>query len=161
MSEELRPVIAAYDGSPAAHEALKAAAELFPGRTIVVVSVWEPGAAMLAISAPDPSGFATMPPRPEDVAMLDEVGHGHAEGLAEAGAAVVRQTGGIARSRPARDGLDIADTLLSIADDEDAAAIVVGSRGLRGLRSAMFGSTSRKLLHEAHRPVVVTRTPPE
>jgi nucleotide-binding universal stress UspA family protein len=161
MPEELRPVVAAYDGSPAAQAAMRAAGELFRGRTVDVVSVWEPGLAMLASTTQDPSGLAYLPPRPEDVAVLDQIGHDHAAELADAGAALVREAGGIARARPVRDGVDVADTLATIAEEVDAAAIVLGSRGLRGLRSAMLGSTSRKLLHDVQRPVLIVRTPPD
>jgi nucleotide-binding universal stress UspA family protein len=36
---------------------------------------------------------------------------------------------------------------------------VVGSRGLGGIKARVLGSTSRKLLHDTHRPVLVVRTP--
>ena len=35
---------------------------------------------------------------------------------------------------------------------------MIGSRGLGGVRS-LFGSTSRTLLHESDRPVLVVRAP--
>jgi len=38
-----------------------------------------------------------------------------------------------------------------------AAAVVVGSRGLGGVRSKLLGSTSRRLLRDARRPVLVVR----
>src|SRR4051794_33190332 len=144
MTETPRPIVAAYDGSPAAGAALRAAADLFADRTIVVVSIWESGASMLAITAPDPSGLTYIPPRPEDVTMIDEVGHDHASALAEAGAAVVRRHGGVARARPGRDELDGSATLMAIAGEGGAAAIVGGPRGLSGPRAAVLGSAPRQ-----------------
>jgi nucleotide-binding universal stress UspA family protein len=57
------------------------------------------------------------------------------------------------------DAANIASTLIAIAEERDARAIVVGSRGLGGIKARVLGSTSRKLLHEAHLPVLVVRTP--
>jgi nucleotide-binding universal stress UspA family protein len=48
---------------------------------------------------------------------------------------------------------------VAVAEDRDARAIVVGSRGLGGFKARFLGSTSRKLLHDTHRPVLVVRTP--
>jgi nucleotide-binding universal stress UspA family protein len=45
--------------------------------------------------------------------------------------------------------------LALLADDLDADLIVVGSRHLRGLKRALLGSTSRALLSESTRPVLV------
>jgi len=57
------------------------------------------------------------------------------------------------------DSANIAATLTEIADEREARAIVVGSRGLGAIKARMLGSTSRKLLHDTHRPVLVVRTP--
>ena len=42
--------------------------------------------------------------------------------------------------------------LLQLADEHDAAAIVVGSEGLGAVKSALFGSVSAGLLHHCKRP---------
>lgn len=47
------------------------------------------------------------------------------------------------------------DALRSLAERFDARAIIVGSYGESPLRSAILGSTPHKLLHDAHRPVLV------
>jgi nucleotide-binding universal stress UspA family protein len=48
-----------------------------------------------------------------------------------------------------------ADTLISIADEHNAAALVVGSRGRSALKRVLLGSVARMVLHRGHRPVVV------
>ena len=49
----------------------------------------------------------------------------------------------------------VADVLLGLARERSASAIVVGSRGLGGVTSALLGSVSSKLIHDADRPIVV------
>ena len=48
-------------------------------------------------------------------------------------------------------------TILDIADQLDAAMIVMGSRGLTGVRSMLLGSVSNALAHHADRPTLVIR----
>jgi hypothetical protein len=67
--------------------------------------------------------------------------------------------GATAEALSVPDSANVAGTLIAIAEERDARAIVVGSRGLGGIKARMLGSTSRKLLHDTHRPVLVVRTP--
>jgi osmotically inducible protein OsmC len=50
-------------------------------------------------------------------------------------------------------------TIVDIADRNDAATIVMGSRGLAGLRSMLLGSVSSAIVHHADRPTLVIRQP--
>ena len=81
--------------------------------------------------------------------------------MAEAGARLARELGATAEALSVPDAVNVADTLIAIAEERDARAIVVGSRGLGGIKARVLGSTSRKLLHDTHRPVLVVRTPAE
>jgi nucleotide-binding universal stress UspA family protein len=48
-------------------------------------------------------------------------------------------------------------TIVEIVDRTDAAAIVMGSRGLTGLSSMLLGSVSSAVVHHADRPTLVIR----
>jgi nucleotide-binding universal stress UspA family protein len=51
------------------------------------------------------------------------------------------------------------EALLEVADRYDASCIVVGTWGESPLRGAILGSTSHKLLHLSHRPVLCVPAP--
>ena len=156
---DVRPVVLAYDGSAEAEAALREAVALFGQRPLIVVSVWEPGLAMATMmpAAGEPSmGYM---PDPDEVAAIDRAQSGHAGDVSEAGARLARELGATAEALSVPDSLNIAGTLIAIAEEHDARAIVVGSRGLGGIKASVLGSTSRKLLHDTHRPVLVVRTP--
>ena len=44
---------------------------------------------------------------------------------------------------------------MSAAEELDAPTIVIGRRGLSGLKRAALGSVSREVINAYHRPVVV------
>ena len=160
MSTDERPVVVAYDGSPESEAAVRAAAGLFPNRRLVVVSVWEPGLAMAMTSPPDGlSGMSYAAPNPETMELVDRLQHDRATDTAEAGAALARELGAEAAPHPVPDDVDIGETLAGVADERDAAAVVVGTRGLGRVKSALLGSTSRGVMHHTKRPVVVVRAP--
>jgi nucleotide-binding universal stress UspA family protein len=50
-------------------------------------------------------------------------------------------------------------TIVEIADRDDAATIVMGSRGLTGLRAMLLGSVSSAVVHHADRPTLIVRQP--
>jgi nucleotide-binding universal stress UspA family protein len=52
---------------------------------------------------------------------------------------------------------DPASEIVRIAGELNAGLIVIGSRGWGGVRSAVMGSVSDRVLHSAHCPVLVVR----
>jgi nucleotide-binding universal stress UspA family protein len=161
MASAARPVLVAYDGSEPARNAVRAAAELFPGRPLLVISVWEVGLAMEMAPARDPTGLTFgMLPSAEEVMAVDRAQHDRAIEVAEEGAGLARELGASATALPVAQELDPAHTIAALADDHDARAIVVGSRGLGGMASRFLGSVSREVLSCAERPVLVVKASP-
>jgi nucleotide-binding universal stress UspA family protein len=156
---DTRPVVIAYDASAEAQAALREAVALFGHRPLVVVSVWESGlAAMTMAPPPGEVGMGYMAD-PTEVAAVDRGQSEHTTNVAEAGAGVARGLGATVEALAVPDSVDVAETLASIAEERDAVAMVVGSRGLGGIKARLMGSTSRKLLHHTRRPVLVVRAP--
>jgi nucleotide-binding universal stress UspA family protein len=161
MTADDRPVVVAFDGSPEATEAVRAAAKLFRDRLLVVVTVWEPALAIAATMMPisEVGGASYMPPAPEEVEAVDKAQLEHAQAAADAGARIATEAGATAEALPVPDSTDVAHTILATVEQRDAAALVVGSRGMGRVKSAFVGSTSNRLLHETRRPVLVVRAP--
>jgi nucleotide-binding universal stress UspA family protein len=150
------PILVAYDGSAESRAALARAAELFPGRAAVVATVWEPG---LAAIVPDPGGIGG-PAAPVDIAAVaevDELMSKRAAGIAEEGAELARQAGLQAEAVSTEDESKVGDVIAELAEKHDAAVVVVGSRGLSGIKARLLGSTSESILHHCRRPVLVVR----
>jgi nucleotide-binding universal stress UspA family protein len=151
--------IVAYDGSAAAREAIVAAAKLLGGCRILVVTVWEQGLAYMAPPAPT-EGIVVTPPVDPEVAHEVDVGlHSDAEQVASKGAEMAGSLGLDAAPLSVPDARNVAATLIDLAREQRAAAIVVGSRGLSGIRARLEGSTSKALLAHAPCPVLVVHAP--
>lgn len=132
-------ILIAFDGSELAAEAVRQAAALFPASPAVVLTVWEPGLGAMDALAP---GLEVAGPlaRGYDPSVVREVDHAvedRAEMVAEEGARLARSLGLQAEAH-------------AIADE-----LKIGSHGLSGLRSRLFGSTSRDVLAHCSVPVVV------
>ena len=155
MSDDA-PLLIAYDGSDAARQAIHQAADLLSGRPVLVATVWEPGLAYSATTMPAPG--MELQPNPIDVAEAQELGQEleiHARRTAEEGAELARSAGLQAEALAVPDEVQVADAIVDLARERNAAAIVIGSRGLTGLRARLEGSTSNAVLKRAPCPVVV------
>jgi nucleotide-binding universal stress UspA family protein len=134
------PILICYDGSGRAAVAVGAAAELFPRRRAVVVDV-----SPLVVA----EGLS-----PEVAAEIDRSEAGDAMAVAEAGADLARRAGLAAEARTELD-TSTWQGVADVADAIDAAAIVVGSHGLAGLRELLHPSLSAEVAAHARRPVLV------
>jgi len=155
---ESAPILVAYDGSPEARAALARAAKLFPGRPVVIATVWEPG---LASVVPDPAGIGG-PATPVDVgevAEIDQIMSKRAASIAAEGVARAAEVGLEATPVASEDEGNVAETISAIADDHEVDVVVVGSRGVSGLKARLLGSTTESILHHCRRPVLVVREP--
>jgi nucleotide-binding universal stress UspA family protein len=147
------PVVLAYDGSEAAGAAIRAAGRLLGGRDAVVVHVWESpyrhsltGRALYGV----PVGEVR-----EVVAGLEETIAAAAGEVTEAGVELAGFAGLNAGGETVDSGEGVWRTVAAIATDADACVIVTGARGLGGARSALLGSVSSGLVHNAELPVLV------
>jgi nucleotide-binding universal stress UspA family protein len=144
-------IVIAYDGSDPAREALEGAGRLFPGAAARVLTVWRSmhraaGAARVAL--PDEVIV-------QAVQNLDQANEDGAAGTADEGAALAREAGLDASPATQRADDSIWAAVLTYADEQEAAAIVVGSRGQSAVRSALLGSVSNGVVNNSRRPVVV------
>jgi nucleotide-binding universal stress UspA family protein len=145
-------ILIAYDGSESADAAIAAARDLIGGASgdAVVPSVWEP----LVDQALRSTRFGGRLPVMTDVADVDAHSKDQARQLAEHGARRAGEAGFEARPLWVADKRAIADTIVDRAEELDVDLIVLGARGLTGIR-AFLGSVSNHVLQHAHRPVLV------
>jgi nucleotide-binding universal stress UspA family protein len=68
----------------------------------------------------------------------------------------VKAAGGAVADSHLRMGV-VAEEIVALADELEADLIILGSRGLRGIRRALGGSVSESVFRHAHRPVMVVR----
>jgi nucleotide-binding universal stress UspA family protein len=151
-------VVIGYDGSEAADRAIREAGGLLSGRSALVVVVWKAGLGWEMVELPATS--IGLPPASIDVRTaveIDEAMAERAQKLAEQGARVAREAGFDADGLAVAEDVDtpIAETIVSLAREREAAAIVVGAHGYGRLSEVILGGTSRDVIRRADRPVVV------
>ncbi len=148
-------IVIGYDGSPDSRAAIDHAGELFGGEPARVLTVWEPFIELISRTG----GGMWTSLEGVDIEAIDAASAAAAETRAEEGAERAKRAGltpqPCARPRDAT----VADAILAEAGQVDAKAIVVGTRGLTGLKSLMLGSVSHAVLRHADRPVVVVPSP--
>jgi nucleotide-binding universal stress UspA family protein len=148
------PVLIAFDGSGPARQAMTEAAKLLAPHRTIVVTVWEPNLAYMTAAAP-PDIAMTPVVEPEAVLSVEQGLRENAERVAREGVELARSFGLDAEPLAVADDGDIAHTLVNLAHEHKASAIVVGSRGLSGIRARLEGSTSKGVLKRAPCPVLV------
>jgi nucleotide-binding universal stress UspA family protein len=145
-------ILIAYDGSEDAHAAIDGAAKLFPAQPATIVTVWQRFVETIAGTG---AGMAVV----LDYDELDSAAEKAALEKATDGAHVASAAGLQATPRTAIAVGRIADTILFEAAELEADALVMGSRGLGGVKSLLLGSVSHAVLQNADRPVVVVPSP--
>jgi nucleotide-binding universal stress UspA family protein len=145
-------ILFAYDGSESADGAIASAAKLLEAHDAdaLVLAVWEP----LIVEALRAARFGGPLPMPPDLGDQDERAREAARRIAEHGARVAGELGFDARPVWVADQRKIADAIVEDAAELDVDLIVLGARGLTGVR-AFLGSVSNHVLQNARRPVLV------
>ena len=141
-----------YDGSPAAARAIDTGARLLPGHIASVVHLW---------SAPFPDselrdrlGGRGAISVQELMSLLEHEGAELAELTAADGVALARAAGWQAHARTHRSHGGQGFELAGLAEELRPAAVVLGSRGMSGLRAAL-GSITDAAVHYSPVPVLV------
>jgi nucleotide-binding universal stress UspA family protein len=145
------PLLLCYDGSADAAHAIERAGALFPGRRALVVTVWHQPLAGLGGMA-----WAAEAPSPVDVGELDREAAENAGRVAADGVRMAEQSGLAARALAVQ-GRPVWKAIVDLAGRHEAAAIIMGSRGLTGLRSMLLGSVSSAVVGHADRPTLIIR----
>jgi nucleotide-binding universal stress UspA family protein len=148
-------ILISYDGSPDSRAAIEHAGELLGGQTAIVLTVWEP---FVEVLAHVPWAFG-MPAANIDIGEIDKAARESAEQVCREGAELAHKAGLSAQPRCCSQVTTTANAILSQADKLGASAIVMGSRGLHGVKSMLLGSVSHAVIQHADRTVIVVPSP--
>jgi nucleotide-binding universal stress UspA family protein len=148
-----RPLVLCYDGSPDARHAIRRAGEMFLGQRALVITVWQPT-----------GGLGTFVWAGESAGMLDfqELDHAVASEsvrISREGTSIAQEVGLRADGLVVKAGGPVWKAILEVAERRNATTIVMGSRGLTGLRSLLLGSVSSAVVHHTERPTLVIPRP--
>jgi nucleotide-binding universal stress UspA family protein len=144
------PLLLCYDGSENARGAIEQAGALFAGRDAVVLTAWQPVIGLDVIGWME-SGMDTVDPAG---AAAEEARRVCDEGVRAARAAGLQAIGVVAEATG-----PLWEAIVEVADHHDAAVVIMGPRGLSGLRSTLLGSVSRAVVDHTDRPTLVVRRP--
>ena len=146
-------ILIGYDGSKSADAAIATAGKLLAGfhREAIVLTVWEP----VVVGALHAARFgAPMAAVAADASGIDDDSEQRARKLAEHGARLAYDSGFDATPLWAADERDVPSAIVDEATKFDVDLVVLGARGLAGVR-AFLGSVSNHVLQHSHRPVLV------
>lgn len=146
-----RPILFAYDGSPNADRAIDVAAELLGGGRAELVHAWEPAYSAAARSAVYLYGAIET-----EAAFAEE--QNRAQLVAERGAERARAAGFDVHATAVHGNAPVWHTLDQQIATIDPRVVVMGSRGLTGVRAAL-GSVSHHVA--SHATVPVLTVPPQ
>jgi nucleotide-binding universal stress UspA family protein len=120
-----------------------------------VLTVWQP---FVEVAARSSVGFGLVPSIP-DPTEIDEASRKAAGETASEGVELARTLGLNAMPRTREQATTTARAILAEAEKVGASAIVMGSRGLTGVKSLLLGSISHEVIQHADRTVVVVPSP--
>lgn len=142
-------ILVAYDGSAHARAAIRTAGErLAPGGRALIATVYEPLGKIPFI------GVAGVP---IDTATTDALFGGAktaAQKVADEGRELAREAGFEAEGL-AVDAAPVWHGLVELADERDVDLIVIGSRGLSGVKHVLLGSVAAAVAQHSRRSVLI------
>jgi len=147
------PARLCYDGSPGARRAIDVGGGLLGGGPAVVLTVWQPVGLSLLAPVSGTIGRAS-----GISGEFDEIAANAASDCAAQGVELARASGFDAVPM-ALDGHP-REVILETAQQQGARVIVLGSRGLSGVESALLGSVATGVLHHSHGIPLLVVPPP-
>lgn len=154
MTDDLkRPILVCFDGSEESRRGLQTIRGVLTKTEVVILTVWQPLVTKLA----ETGSFGVFALEAEGEVDLEE--RGAATKAAEEAAAAARDSGHQVSVRVEQADGAVWLTIKAVADEIDAALIVLGTRGRGSLRTALLGSVSRSVLQHAGRPVLIAPAP--
>ena len=148
-------VIVGYDGSPSAASAIEYGARLLPDAAVRIVHLWAPPFADVELRR---RVWREARSLDELQSLLETEGAAEAERIARDGVALARMSGWAAQPLADRNLGAEGFALARLAEKLRPAAVVVGSRGLSGVR-ALLGSVSDFVVYHSPVPVLVVPHP--
>ena len=148
-------ILICYDGSADSRAAIDHAGRLLNEHPAIVLTVWQP---FLNVISHMPAGFG-LAPTMADPQEIDKTTQDNAARRAEEGAQLARDGGLNAQARTRAQSSSVAEAILAEADEAGADAVVLGSRGLTGIRSLLLGSVSHSVIQNADVTVIVVPSP--
>ena len=140
------PLVLCFDGSDAAERAIRVAPVLVGrGRAARVLYAYKPTERSLGVAQGITGGRVDAPVH----------GDADAHDIVDRGVAIARESGFEAEPLLVQADRRTAELVAETAEELDAPAIVMGTRGLSGLKSAVLGSVAREVVNAYHRPVVL------
>jgi nucleotide-binding universal stress UspA family protein len=154
-------VLLAYDGSADAQAAIDQAARLMPGAEATVLTVWEPflDAMTRSVSMGGVGMGMGWAGTYADSEKMDAATREAAHATAADGAQRATAAGLVAQPRTTTRQGGHAHTILAVAADVHADVIVLGTRGLGGVKSLLLGSVSHAVVQHADRAVMIVPSP--
>ena len=150
MPTDERPILLCYDGSENAKEAIRHAAEVFPGRRAIVLYVWQPASSALLHEL-----IARYDDCPETPVRIDAT-HADADRIAAEGAELARRQGFRdveAQTERCEGGAWIA--IGRVAQAGDVTDVIIGLTGHSQGEAGAAGSVALSVVNRCRRPVLV------
>jgi nucleotide-binding universal stress UspA family protein len=159
VHEHSGPVVIGYDGTPSSDFAIREAGALLEGMRALVVVVWKQGLGFELMDIPTVGLAAQAVLDVRGALEIDRMQAEQAQDWAQHGANLALEAGFDAEGLAVADDLatPIAETIVDVANERAAQAIIVGANTHGRLAEVILGSTSRDVLRHAQCPVIVVR----
>ncbi len=148
MADERRPILIAYDGSDCAARAIDKVGEEFAPRKVIVMVVSE------ELDKVPFLGTAGVPVEAETMELLTQAAQKGAQEIADKGAERARGLG-LEATTAIYEGGPVWSAIVEAAEENDAALIALGARGLSGVKRLVLGSVSSAVSQHSRRSVLI------